>query len=105
MRPALFLLALPVLMLAAPSAFIEADTAEGGTLEEPVRVLWDARYNGPGSNRDIAKSIAVSPDGETVFVTGESDGLSNLQDYATLAYDVASGKEIWNTRSGLPFVP
>src|SRR5438128_7665694 len=36
--------------------------------------MWASRYNGPGHDLDLAYSVAVSPDGTQVFVTGESAG-------------------------------
>jgi WD40 repeat protein len=50
--------------------------------------LWVSRYDGPGHGDDNARSIAVSPNGTRVFVTGEDQGSSTLTDYATLAYEV-----------------
>ena len=37
---------------------------------------WVARYNGPASREEIAGEVAVSPDGATVFVSGEVQGRS-----------------------------
>jgi DNA-binding beta-propeller fold protein YncE len=64
------------------------------------RPLWLRRYNGPGNGSDLAQAIAVSPDGTQVFVTGYSDGLDRgfTFDYATVAYDVASGRKLWLNR-------
>jgi hypothetical protein len=51
---------------------------------------WVSRYDGPAHADDSAKALAVSVDGSTVFVTGDSTG-SNSYDYATVAYDAATG--------------
>jgi WD40 repeat protein len=58
---------------------------------------WVARYNGPGSGYDNAADLAVSPDGSVVVVTGNSDssGPDSAQDYATVAYEVATGAQRW----------
>jgi DNA-binding beta-propeller fold protein YncE len=63
--------------------------------------LWAARYDGPNHNSDAARSVAVSPDGRTVFVTGASYvDEYNFSQYATVAYDAATGAQLWVTRAG-----
>jgi WD40 repeat protein len=63
--------------------------------------LWVMRYNGPGNSVDEASSVAVSPSGGTVFVTGSSTGASGL-DYATVAYSAATGAQLWVGRYTSP---
>lgn len=48
--------------------------------------LWVTRYNGPANSTDRANSVAVSPTGEQVFVTGYSASVILGYDYATVAY-------------------
>lgn len=61
--------------------------------------LWFRRYNGPGDGSDSASSVAVSPDGRRVFVTGTSqDPASQETEYATVAYSAATGKKLWVSR-------
>jgi hypothetical protein len=62
----------------------------------PGERLWIARYDGPAHRSDIPSQVAVSPDGLTLFVTGDSyrPGCSN---WATVAYS-AKGEELWTAR-------
>jgi DNA-binding beta-propeller fold protein YncE len=61
--------------------------------------LWVRRYNGPGNSRDDAYAVAVSRTGDRVFVTGSSYGGSATgYDYATAAYDAATGARLWVAR-------
>jgi hypothetical protein len=64
--------------------------------------LWASRYTGPRAGDDEATSLAVSPDGSTVYVTGHSHGTGTGADYATIAYDVSTGAERWVTRYNAP---
>jgi PQQ-like domain/PASTA domain len=66
--------------------------------------LWAARYNGPANGYDWAHSLTVSEDGTKVFVTGESEARAerNTHDYATIAYDASSGKQLWTARYNGP---
>jgi outer membrane protein assembly factor BamB len=63
--------------------------------------LWAARYTDPGHTTDRAYSVAVSPDGKTVFVTGYTTTASG-QDYATVAYNAATGAQLWAARYNDP---
>jgi hypothetical protein len=63
---------------------------------------WLARYNGPASGDDLARSVTVSPDGRTVYVTGGSAGKTSGKDYATVAYDAATGATRWVSRYNGP---
>jgi DNA-binding beta-propeller fold protein YncE len=57
--------------------------------------LWENRYNGPANRYDDPSSVAVSPSGSTVFVTGTSYGGASRYDYATVAYNAATGAQRW----------
>lgn len=58
--------------------------------------LWAARFGGQSSN-DVPLAIASSPDGESVYVTGQENfGMT------TVAYDMATGSEKWNSRYAAP---
>src|SRR3954452_1005413 len=67
--------------------------ATGGTQQ------WLSRYDGTGHSGDEAYSVATSPDGSKVYVTGTSHGaFASGQDYATVAYDAKSGAQLWVAR-------
>jgi DNA-binding beta-propeller fold protein YncE len=51
-------------------------------------ILWVAHDDAPS----FGKSVAVSPDGSRVYVTG-----SLAENYATIAYDTATGARIWES--------
>src|SRR4029450_9465718 len=60
------------------------------------RTLWSRIYNGSECT-DAAVAVAVSPDNNTVFVTGSS-GWPGLEEDATVAYDAHTGTELWARR-------
>ena len=69
----------------------------------PAGPRWGAFYDGPRSGLDLANAMAVSPDGSRVYVTGSSHGTkTSNSDYATVAYDAASGRQVWVARYNGP---
>ena len=64
--------------------------------------LWAATYNDPGHATDQAYSVAVSPNGTAVYVTGESLPTAGGEDYATVAYNAATGAQLWAARYAGP---
>ena len=71
----------------------------------PGAQLWAARYNGPAGNNsaeNFPSSMAVSPGGSRVFVTGYSTGATTGDDYATVAYSAATGRQLWVRRYNGP---
>jgi DNA-binding beta-propeller fold protein YncE len=57
-----------------------------------------SRYTGPDGIDDEARALAVSPGGAEVYVTGTSYGLMTGPDFATVAYDVSTGDQLWARR-------
>jgi DNA-binding beta-propeller fold protein YncE len=65
----------------------------------PGSQVWVARYQAPGNGHNVPSSVAVSPAGRTVFVTGGgSAGGISAYDYATVAYNAATGAQEWVAR-------
>jgi WD40 repeat protein len=59
---------------------------------------WVARYNDRADGVDVARALAVSPDGTRVYVAGQSLGSSGSSDYATISYDTNAGTRLWVKR-------
>ncbi|HVM21016.1 MAG TPA: PQQ-binding-like beta-propeller repeat protein, partial [Egibacteraceae bacterium] len=92
------------------SAGVEQYDADYLTIAYDVRngrVAWQQRFAGiDEGGSDRGRSVAVSPDGSQVYVTGDSyggrrDGTTQY-DYATVAYDARSGAQRWVARYGGP---
>ncbi|MFI6790772.1 S8 family serine peptidase [Nonomuraea sp. NPDC050383] len=58
---------------------------------------WTSYFDGPGGGTDDARVVEVSPDGSTIFVTGQSSGPSGtgLADWGTVAYEAGTGRQLW----------
>lgn len=87
------------------------DPAQGGSHYDYLTIaydqvsgqeLWQARYRGPGDSQDSPWSMAVSPDGRQLFVTGISvgkmNGASPDWDIGTVAYNTGTGEVNWVAR-------
>ena len=66
---------------------IAYDPANGDT-------LWEARYTGEDGDA-YPGAMTVSPDGHTVFVTGETDTNATQADWVTIAYGASDGAQRW----------
>src|SRR6266568_2980765 len=86
----------------APHPARTSSLAAARQMAVPGAKLWVQRYNGPGNGSDAASSVAVSPGGGTVFVTGASTGATSFSDYLTVAYNAATGARLWTARYNGP---
>ena len=59
--------------------------------------LWAKRYDG-ARDYAFAYDLGLSPDGSTAFVAGTRIGPVPSFDYATVAYDAATGVRLWTKR-------
>ncbi len=57
---------------------------------------WVRTYNGPGNYSDKASAIALDAFGN-IYITGNSDGIGTIEDYATIKYN-SDGIEQWVRR-------
>jgi hypothetical protein len=66
------------------------------------RPLWTAHYNLPARNPlkagNFVSSVAVSPNGQRVFVAGRSTIKGAGVGFTTIAYAPASGRQLWVRR-------
>jgi hypothetical protein len=86
----------------APQPARAQSLATAQALAVPGAKLWVRRFSGPGKESDVASSVAVSPGGGRVFVTGDSTDASLGTDYLTVAYDAATGARLWTARYNGP---
>jgi len=64
---------------------------------------WTAHYQGPvAGSFTLPEDLAVSPDGARVYVTGFSPAAAGQDQFATVAYDAATGATAWVARYGHP---
>src|SRR5205814_2052507 len=70
----------------------------------PGTRLWLSRFSSGQGTSDAPASMAVSPGGRRVFVTGFSVGTApgDFGDYATVAYDAQTGARLWARRYNGP---
>ena len=61
-------------------------------------LIWVRRYQGPEVGGNIAYGLGVSADGTKVYVSGESFGGTSSTDFATVAYEAATGNTLWVKR-------
>ena len=64
-----------------------------------------ARFDGPAHGDDLAESVATSPTGRAVYVTGTAvygSGDSATLDYGTVAYGAGRGARHWAARYNGP---
>jgi glucose dehydrogenase len=72
-------------------ATVAYDTATGAE-------LWRSTYTGSGYHDDEAYALDISGDAKELFVTGRSYGGATNFDYATVAYDITNGDQLWARR-------
>jgi WD40 repeat protein len=92
------------LLLAADCAVATGGNAAGtagATAAGSGTRLWVSRYKGAGNGID-ATSVAVSPGGRRVYVTGPSAVGGSRADYATVAYSAVTGARVWVSRYNGP---
>jgi hypothetical protein len=62
------------------------------------RERWKTRFDGLTHNDDQANSMAVSPGGSKIYVTGFTDRSKRLRNFVTLAYSAKTGTQRWVRR-------
>lgn len=64
---------------------------------------WTTSYDADLDGKDVSRELAVGPDDEVVYMTGEShtDTETSDEDYVTVALDIDSGDILWTARDDL----
>ena len=57
--------------------------------------LWAQRHTGYNGGAGAATSVAVSPSGGTVYITGYAQSRVSIDDYDTVAYNATTGTQLW----------
>jgi outer membrane protein assembly factor BamB len=86
-----------------------AQTASGKPRSDYLTVAWDAstgeelwsRRLGRAARQDRPTSVAISPDGDTAFVTGISTDRWGRRTWTTIAYATSTGARRWVARTRL----
>jgi hypothetical protein len=87
---------------------VNGQSAESGSTDSDVAVVsyngstgaqkWVSTYDGPAHGDDISYGSARTPQGDTVLVTGPSEGATSDYDILTIAYDISTGNQRWVDR-------
>jgi outer membrane protein assembly factor BamB len=79
-----------VAVLVVVIAAVTTDSTPSDASPSGGTKLWVRHYDATNGSNEAAGATAASPDGSGVFVTGASG-----DDYATVAYNVATGTQLW----------
>jgi hypothetical protein len=98
----------PAALAVAPdgSRIVVTGQSPGATNDEYATVaydpsgtqVWAKLYDGAADAPSSAYDLAVTGEPATVVVTGTSAGSTTVLDYATVAYDAATGTRLWASR-------
>ncbi|EWT02210.1 hypothetical protein N865_00270 [Intrasporangium oryzae NRRL B-24470] len=84
---------------ASESKTTKTDSATVAYNAATGKQAWVKRYNGPASQNEGTGAIAFAPDGQSVFVTGTSEGATQgKEDFITIAYGTTDGTQRWAVR-------
>jgi sugar lactone lactonase YvrE len=65
-------------------------------------MMWAARQVSGGLAGNRVDSLAVSPDGSSVYMTGETSTPDGATEATTAAYGAATGTTLWTSTYGVP---